>query len=86
MFLSIVVANKDINDDQKCRQIAGHFDDHGDAVVQFGAHHPMEHISSFTRSHLMPPLGKFLRHIAPAATMVDEFIAQHKTLTKNYFC
>ncbi len=29
----MVVSNRDINDDRKCRQIAGHFDDHRDVVV-----------------------------------------------------
>ena len=41
-------------------------------------HRPMEHILGFTRSHWMPPLVKCLRRIAPAAAMVDEFIAKHK--------
>jgi hypothetical protein len=56
----VVVAKKEINDDKKCRQITGHFDDR-DAAVQFGVHRPMEHIPSFTRSHWMPPLGECLR-------------------------
>jgi hypothetical protein len=33
----------------------------------------------------MPPLGKCLRRIAPAAAMVDEFVAKHETLTKHNF-
>jgi len=33
----------------------------------------MEHIHGFTRSHWMPPSGKCLRRIAPAAAMVDDF-------------
>jgi len=49
------------------------FDGHGDAAVRGGAHHPIEHIQGFTRSHWMPPSGECLRHITPAAIMVDEF-------------
>jgi hypothetical protein len=45
----------------------------------------MDHIRGFTRSHWMQPLGKCLRRIAPAAAMVDEFVKQHKTLTKTIF-
>ncbi len=40
----MVVANNEIDATKKCRQIGGHFDDHGDAAVQRGAHRPMEHI------------------------------------------
>jgi hypothetical protein len=31
----------------------------------------------------MPPLGKCLRHIAPAAAMIDDFEKKRKTLTKH---
>jgi len=37
------------------------------------AHHPMEHIQGFTRSHWMPPLGECLRRIALTAYMVNKF-------------
>jgi len=40
-----------IDDNKKCRRIAGYFDGHGDAVVQREAHLSMEHIQGFTRSH-----------------------------------
>jgi hypothetical protein len=33
----------------------------------------MEHVQGFTGSHWMPPSGKCLRHIAAAATMVEDF-------------
>jgi len=61
--------------DKKCRQIDDDFDGHGhgDAAVRRGAHRPMEHIQGFTQSHWMLPSGECLRHIAPAAVMVDEF-------------
>jgi len=39
-----------VNDNRKCRRIAGDFDCHGDAAVQCGVHHPMKHILGFTRS------------------------------------
>ncbi len=62
-----------IDDNKKCRRIAGDFNGHGDAAVRRGAHRPMEHIQGFTRSHWMPPSGECLRRIAPAAAMVDDF-------------
>jgi hypothetical protein len=62
-----------IDDIRKCRQIAGDFDCHADAVVGCGVHHPMEHILGFTRSHWMLPLGQCLHRIAVAAAMVDDF-------------
>jgi hypothetical protein len=37
-----------INDNEKCRQIARDFDCHGNAAVLRGVHHPMEHIQGFT--------------------------------------
>jgi hypothetical protein len=37
----------------------GHFDGHGDAPVCNHAHRPMEEVQSFTRSHWMPPSGKY---------------------------
>jgi hypothetical protein len=79
------VGNSGIDDNKKCRDIAGDFDHHVDAVVQCGVHRPMEHVPGFTRSHRMLPLDKCLRCIASAAAMVGEFIVQHKRLTKNNF-
>jgi hypothetical protein len=57
------------------RQITGDFDCHADAAVRRGAHRPMEHIPGFNRSHWMPPSGKCSHLIAPAAAMVEEFVA-----------
>jgi hypothetical protein len=34
----------------------------------------MEHIQGFIQNHWMQPLGDCLRRIAPAATMVEEFV------------
>jgi hypothetical protein len=37
----------------------GRFDGHGNAPVHNRAHCPKEEVQSFTRSHWMPPLGKY---------------------------
>jgi hypothetical protein len=81
----MVVANSKINNDKNERQIAGNFDCHADAVVRCRVHCLMEHIQGFPRSHWMPPLGKWLCHIALAATMVEDFGCKQKTLTKDIF-
>ena len=73
MLFSYVGGQQRIGDNKKCRQIAGDFDCHADAAVRRGAHRPMEHIQGFTGSHWMLPSGKCLRHIAPAAAMVNKF-------------
>jgi len=65
----MVVANNELT----ATKNAGDFDGHGNAAVQREAHRPMEHIQGFTQSHWMPPSGECLRHIAPAAAMVDDF-------------
>jgi len=85
MLFSYVGVQQWIVDNKTCRQIAGDFDSHADAVARCGAHRPMEHISGFTRSHWMPPSGKCLSRIAPAAAMVNKFVETHKTLTKHNF-
>jgi hypothetical protein len=79
------VANNEIEDNKKCRQIAGDFDCHADASVQYGTHCPMEHIPGFTRRNWMPPSGKILHRIAPAAAKVIDFGCKHKSLTKHNF-
>jgi hypothetical protein len=83
--LSTVVGNNGIDDDKKCREKAGDFDHHTDAAVQCGAHRPVEHIPGFTRSHWMPPLGKCLHRIAPAAAMVDNYIENTQNTNKKLF-
>jgi hypothetical protein len=81
----MVVANNEIDHNEKFRQIAGIFDGHADAVVQCGTHCPMEHIQGFTRSHWMPPLGECLHHIALAAAKVIELGCKQKSLSKHNF-
>ncbi len=73
MFFSYGCGQQWIDDNEKCRQIAGDFDSHADAAVRPGAYRPMEHVQGFTGSHWMPPLGKCLRRVNPAAAMVNEF-------------
>ena len=46
----------------------GHFDGHGGAPMQYGAHCQMQHDQGFTRSHWTPPSGNYLLRITPAAT------------------
>jgi hypothetical protein len=79
------VANNEINDNKKCRQIAGNFDGHADAAVRCGTHVWMEHIPGFTRSHWMPPSSKCLHCIAPVVAKVINFGCKHKSLTKHNF-
>jgi hypothetical protein len=74
----MVVCEQKIKENKKCREIAGDFDHLADALVQCGMHRPMGHISGFTRSHWMPPLGKCLHLIAPAAAKVIDFGCKHK--------
>ncbi len=73
MLFSYGSGQQRIDDNKKCRRIAGDFAGYGDAAVRHGAHRPMEHIQGFTRSHWMLPSGECLRRIAPAAAMVDDF-------------
>jgi hypothetical protein len=79
------VANSKINDGKRSREIAGNLDWNADAVVQRGAHRPMEHIQGFPRSLWMPSLGKCLSCIDLAVAMVDDFGCKQKTLTKHIF-
>ncbi len=37
----------------------GHVDGYGGAPAQYCAHRPMEEVQGLTRSHWMPPLGKY---------------------------
>jgi len=47
----MVMCRQKIDGNEKCREIADDFDHHADATVRCGVHHPMEHITGFTRSH-----------------------------------
>jgi hypothetical protein len=73
MLLSYGSGQQQIDNNKKCRQIAGNFYCHGDAAEQRGVHRPMEHIRGFTQSHWMLPSVECLRHIALTAAMVVKF-------------
>ncbi len=63
----------------KCTSVAGNFDGLADTPVLHWAHHPMEGVQGFTRSHQTPPSGNYSLRFAPAAAMVSI----KKTTTKN---
>jgi hypothetical protein len=63
----------------------GNFKCYGDAVVQCGAHCPMEHTPGFNRSYWMPPSGEYMHRIAMGAAVVDNFGRKHQTLKKTIF-
>jgi hypothetical protein len=74
-----------IDDNKKCRRIAGDFDGHGNAAVQHEAHRPMEHIHASLEA-----TGR--RHRAGACVVLPRrppwsMISNktHKTLTKHNF-
>jgi hypothetical protein len=73
MFFSYGSGQQRIDGNKKCSRIDGNFDCHGNAAVQRGAHHLIEHVQGFTQSHWMPPSIECSHHIAPAAAMVDKF-------------
>ena len=83
MLFSYGSGRKRIDGNKKCRRIDGNFYCHGDAAVRRGAHRPMEHVQGFTGSHWMPPSGKCLRRIAPAAAMVNEFVETTQNTNKT---
>jgi hypothetical protein len=69
--------------DNKLTAIDGNFNCHDNAAVQRGAHCPIEHVQGFTGSHWMPPLVKCSHRIAPAATMVNEFVETTQNTNKT---
>jgi hypothetical protein len=46
-------------------------------------HRPIEHVQGLPGSHSMPPSGKYLRRIAPAAAMVNEFVETTQNTNKT---
>ncbi len=79
----MVVANNEIDNNKKCRQIAGNFDGHIDVAVQCVVHRLIAHIQGFTWSNWMPLSGKCPHHIAPAAAKVIDFGCKHKNTNKR---
>ena len=51
----------------ECTFVAGHFDDHVEALKRYMRHCPMQHVQGYSRSHWMPSSGYYSLHIAPAA-------------------
>jgi hypothetical protein len=45
----------------------------------------MEQVQGFTGSHWMPPSGKCLRRIAPAAATVNDFVETTQNTNKTQF-
>jgi hypothetical protein len=52
-------------------------------AVRCRAHRLIEHVQGFIQSHWMPPSGKCLRHIAPAAALVNEFVETTQNTNKT---
>jgi hypothetical protein len=74
-----VVGMIENNNDEKFRQIAGHFDHHADAVVQeLGELPDRAHFRLHRTFHWMPPPGQCLGCIAPAAAMDDDLLQNTK--------
>jgi hypothetical protein len=59
--------------------VATYFDGRDDAPVQCRIHCPIEGVQGFTRSHWMPPSGKYLLCIIPA----NNGVACKKKMTKK---
>jgi hypothetical protein len=63
----------------KCTLSAIRLDSYGGPLVQYEAHHPMQHVQGYSGSHWMPPLGNYLLRIAPEATRATA----NKTMTNK---
>jgi hypothetical protein len=63
----------------KCTLSAICINDHGSPPVQYKAHHLMQHVQGYSRSHWMLPSGDYPLCIAPAAVRATA----NKTMTKN---
>ena len=83
MLFSHGSGQQQIDDNKKCRRIAGDFDGHGDVAVRREAHRPMEHIQGFIQSHWMLPSVECLHRIAPAAAMVKQFKSNTQNTNKT---
>jgi hypothetical protein len=64
----------------------GHVDGCGGAPVQYRAHHPMEEVQGFTRSHWMPPLDEYYvqKYKSDMATIVFFNVFIVKTVGKGH--
>jgi hypothetical protein len=50
-----------------CSSVIGHFNGHGNSLVQYEAHCPMQHVQGYSGSPWTPALGDYSLSIAPAA-------------------
>ena len=82
MLFSYGSGEQQIEDNKKCRQIAGYFNCH---VEQRGAHCPMDQTQGFTQSHWMPPLGGAHAIFPQRPPWLTNLLKQHKTLTEHNF-
>jgi hypothetical protein len=69
----------EIDDAKQYTTVATHFDGSDDAPVQCRVQRRMEGFQGFTRSHWMPPSGKYLLRIIPA----DNGVACKKKMMKK---
>jgi hypothetical protein len=72
--LAYVVCKHRIDDRTSWTCFAGHFDGNDNAPVRCQAHQPMQHVQGYLRSHWTPPSGNYSSRIAPAVTMVIDFL------------
>jgi len=83
MLFSHGSGQQQINDNKKCRRIAGNFDGHGDAAVRREAHRPMEDIQASLeatgRRHRVSACIVLPRRLLWSAILNKT----HKTITKH---
>ena len=79
----MVVANNEIDDNDKKMSNAGNFDHHAGIVIRCGAHCSMDHVLGFTKSYWMLLLCKRLHRIALVATKVISFGYKNKNTNKT---
>ncbi len=69
----------------KCISLAGNFDGHGDAPVQYQAHQHMRRAQRFNLSHWTPQSVKYSLRIAPATARVPYKKTKRMHLTRWQF-
>jgi hypothetical protein len=85
MLFSHGSGQQGIDDNKKCRQIAGNFDGHGNAAVRREAHCLMEHIQASleaTGHHHQASACVISPRQPPWSSILNK---THKTLTKHNF-
>ncbi len=69
---------------KKYTRFAGNFDDHADALLQFGAHCLIKHNQGLPWIHWKSPLGDYSHHIALASAMVIDGGDTINTIKKTF--